>query len=169
MIVKDHGKKTKGYAQVIHKTFEVGIFFKGIDGVLEIVGGILLLAVRPEALSSLILFLTGHELSRHPHDIIAGHLARMARNLSVSTKLFGSFYLLSHGLVKVFLVLSLWRKRLWAYPTAIIFFIVFISYEVRRFSHSHSAGLAVLTVLDVLVVCLTWLEYRNVRDKKLKS
>lgn len=162
-------KKTRERDRVIHRTFEVSIFFKGVDGVLEIIGGILLLAVKPAAISGLVLFLTEHELSKHPRDIMARYLVHAAQNLSVSTKLFGSFYLLSHGLIKVVLVISLWKSRLWAYPAAIIFFIVFILYQLYRFSHSHSIWLICLSFFDALIIYLTWLEYRHIRGKSLSG
>jgi uncharacterized membrane protein len=34
--------------------FDIGIFFKGLDGVLEIVGGLLLFVVKPETIMGII-------------------------------------------------------------------------------------------------------------------
>ena len=66
-----NSKKTIGYSKALHKTFKVSIFFKGFDGVLEIIGGILLFVARPSAINRLLLLLTAHELSEDPKDIIA--------------------------------------------------------------------------------------------------
>jgi uncharacterized membrane protein len=38
--------------------FDIGIFFKGLDGVLEIVGGLLLFLVRPETVTGILTTLT---------------------------------------------------------------------------------------------------------------
>ncbi len=65
--------------------------------------------------------LTQHELSEDRSDIIASYLVRLAHDVSASTQVFGGVYLFSHGVIKVFLVESLLRGRLWAYPTAIVF------------------------------------------------
>jgi uncharacterized membrane protein len=131
--------------------------------VLEIVGGILWYLVSPSQINRLILFLTSHELSEDPGDVIANLLIKGARHLSVGTKLFGSFYLVSHGIIKVGIVISLWKRKLWAYPAAIVFFAVFILYQVYRYHYSRSIWLVFLTIFDVLIVILTWLEYRRIR------
>jgi len=69
-------------------------------------------------------------------------------------------YLLIHGLVKVFLVVMLLRRRLWAYPTAIAVFTAFGVYQVYQYSYSRSLFLLALTVLDVAVIVLTAWEWR---------
>jgi len=38
--------------------FDIGIFFKGLDGVLEIVGGLVLFVVRPETITGILTTLT---------------------------------------------------------------------------------------------------------------
>ena len=139
--------------------FEIRILFKGLDGVLEIVGGVLVFLIRPETIGRLIIVLTQHELSEDRHDIIASHLVRVAHQFSAGSQGFAGVYLLSHGAIKVFLVEALFRGRRWAYPTAIVFFMLFITYQMYRYSLQPSMGMVVLSVLDVIVIVLTWLEY----------
>ncbi len=146
-----------------HKAFEWGIFLKGIDGLLEVVGGIILFFLDPATLNRLILGLTQHELSQDPHDFVAAHLLNFAHNFSVDAQIFGAIYLLSHGFVKMFLVDSLWRKRLWSYPAAIIIFAVFAIYQIYRYTFTHSILLLALTVLDAAVIWLTWEEYERIK------
>ena len=45
-----------------------------------------------------------------PKDFIATHLLAAAQNFSVETKNFYAFYLLSHGIVKLLLVIGLLRN-----------------------------------------------------------
>jgi uncharacterized membrane protein len=151
--------------RVIHTAFRLGIIAKGIDGFLEIIGGGLLLFLRPETIGNLVFLLTEHELSTDPRDIIANYLLRSAGHLSESAKLFGSLYLLSHGIIKILLVSSLLKRKLWAYPAAIFFFIVFIVYQLYRYSFGHSPWLIVLSAFDAAVVVLTWEEYESLRRK----
>jgi uncharacterized membrane protein len=40
----------------------------------------------------------------------------VAQGFSVGTQNFDVFYLLSHGIVKLFLVAALLKNKLWAYP-----------------------------------------------------
>jgi len=147
--------------------FEVGIFFKGLDGVLEIVGGVLLFLVRPETIGRIVGALTQHELSEDPHDAIARGLVRAADQIAAGSRTFAGVYLLSHGLIKIFLVESLFRGRLWAYPTAIVFFVFFIAYQLYRYYLEPSLAMIVLSVLDLVVIALTWLEYG--RLKRVRS
>ena len=62
--------------------FDIGIFFKGLDGVLEIMGGLLLFVVKPQTVTGIITTLTQHELSEDPHDLIASQLVQLAQDYS---------------------------------------------------------------------------------------
>jgi len=145
---------------LIHQAFRFGILLKGLDAVLEMIGGVLLLIINPEMLNRLVMLLTFHELSEDPHDLIANFLINSAHDLSVSALIFGSLYLLSHGLIKIFLVVSLWREKLWAYPVAIFFFSLFIIYQIYRYLDTYSIWLIPLAVFDLIIVILTWLEFK---------
>lgn len=157
---------------LLDQAFVVGIALKGLDGVLEVVGGLLLLLVSPATISSLTRALTQHELSEDPHDFLATHLLNAAGGLTGSTVRFGAAYLLSHGVVKIVLVAALLRNRLWAYPWMIAFLLVFIGYQLYRITFSPSIGLIGLTVFDAVVTWLTWREYqkqRAVRRRALRA
>jgi uncharacterized membrane protein len=87
---------------LLDQTFEVAIILKGLDGVLEVLGGLLLLVVTPATINRIVAWLTEHELSQDPHDFIATHLLNTAHGLTKSAVLFGSLYLLSHGASRSF-------------------------------------------------------------------
>ncbi len=143
-----------------HRLFAAGVFIKGLDGVLETIGGVLFLFVDPNALSNLVISFTAHELSEDPDDWFATTLRRLVHNLSSDSQLFVSVYLVAHGLIKVLLAAGLLREKLWAYPAALWFLGIFISYQLYQFSHTHSLGLLTLSGFDVSVAALVWLEYR---------
>jgi uncharacterized membrane protein len=143
----------------LHRVFQLGIIVKGVDGALEVVGGLLLLFIHPSALNRVIRILTQHELSREPHDLIGVHLLR-ASDALLSNRHFAALYLLTHGATKVMLVVGLWMKARWAYPLTIIVFTAFSMYQMYRFSHTHSIAMLLLTVFDVGLIFLTWREWR---------
>jgi len=149
--------------RTVHVLFDISLIGKAVDGVLEIVGGVVLFFVNPAQLSWMVRILTQHELSEDPHDMIAGLLLRSVQHLSTGTQVFAALFLLWHGVVKVGLVLALLRKQLWAYPTAIVAFGVFLAYQVYRYLHTRSVGLLVLSFLDLFVIAVTWLEYERLR------
>ena len=66
-------------------------------------------------------------------------------------------------MIKVFLVVSLFLGRLWAYPTAIAIFALFIVYQMYRYYLDPSLAMVALTILDVIVIVLTWFEYRRLK------
>jgi uncharacterized membrane protein len=145
---------------LLHGTFRTGVAMKGLDGVLEMIGGILLWFVPPATLSSTLGMLCQHDLSRDPHDFIAVHLLHTSEKLAHSDPLFASIFLLSHGCVKAVLAVFLWFGEIWTYPLAIFAFSAFSVYQVYRYTHTHSIALLVLTAFDLAIVWLTWGEYR---------
>jgi uncharacterized membrane protein len=149
----------------LDQVFEVGIFLKGLDGLLEIAGGILLLLIKPGYLNHLATLLTQHELSEDPRDFVATHILHSAASLAAGSLLFAALYLLSHGTVKIVLVWEILHNRLWAYSGLIYLTIGFMIYQIYRFSYSHSVSLVLLTVFDAVIVYLTVVEYRKRRHR----
>ena len=145
----------------LDRVFDVSITLKGLDGVLEVIGGLLLLFLTPHRLNAIVAFLTQHELSEDPKDFLATHLLSYAHSYTASTALFLALYLLSHGIIKIILVVALLQQRLWAYPWAIVFLSVFIVYQIYRLALHLSPGLLALTLFDIFIVGLTVLEYRK--------
>jgi uncharacterized membrane protein len=149
--------------KMVHLLFDIGVVGKGVDGVLEIVGGLLLCLVSPSQIYSFVRMLTQHELSEDPRDLLAGYLMQAAGHLSVNTQIFAAVYLMWHGIIKVGLVIALLQKRFWAYPAAIVAFMIFLIYQLYRYTDTHAPWLLVVSVLDLFVIILTWLEYRRLR------
>lgn len=152
----------------LHRLFQVVVALKGIDGILESIGGVLLLLVSPMTLHWLVIVLTQHELAEEPDDWLVAHLRHAADGFSMETKHFASAYLIGHGILKVFLAANLLRERLWAFPVAVAVLAVFVVYQSLRFVRTHSALLLILTVVDIVVMALIWREYR-VRAVKTRS
>lgn len=149
---------------LLDTTFNVVLFLKGLDGLLELVGGILLIVVSPHTINQFAHRLTQHELSQDPHDFLAHHLLRLTSNLH-NTQTFGAAYLLTHGLVKLVIVIGLLRREHWAYYVAFVFLGGFVVYQVYRMTYAPSAGLGLLTVFDLVIIWLTWREYQRMRAK----
>ena len=147
----------------IHLIFEVNLFLKGAFAIFEIIGGILAYVIPQVFILGLVSTLTQHELAEDPRDLVANYLLHAAQHLSVGAQHFAALYLLSHGAIKLWLIVGLLRERLWYYPTAMVVFGLFIVYQLYRFSFTHSASLLFITALDVVVIALTWHEYGYLR------
>jgi uncharacterized membrane protein len=148
-------------------TFEIALVIKGLDGVLEIVGGVLLLVVSKAQLDSVVVALTQHELSEDPNDFIATHLLSAEGNLSGGSQVFAALYLLLHGIVKVVLVAAVLKDKLWAYPWMIAFLLAFIVYQGYLLVVAPTVGIAALTAFDIFMVWLTYREYGRRRGARV--
>ena len=146
----------------LDRLYRIGLWIKGIDGILEIVGGLVLLLVSQPQLGQVVTFLTQRELAEDPRDWIAGHLRDAVNQLSPNTKLFASMYLLIHGVVKLCLIVALLREWPWSYRPAIAVLLAFIGYQVYQLSLHFSLALLLVSVLDAAIVLLVWREYRQV-------
>ena len=155
----------KAHRDALDKTFDVALILKGLDGLLELVGGILLIVISPETINRLAHQLTQHELSQDPNDFIVHHLLRLTSNLH-NTQLFGAIYLLTHGLVKLVIVVGLFRREHWSYYVAFVFLGGFVVYQIYRMTYAPSIGLALLTVFDMFIIWLTWREFRRMRAQR---
>lgn len=147
----------------IHLAFEVSLFLKGAFAVAEIVTGIGVYFVTQQFVFKLVEHITREELLEDPRDLIANYLFQSAQHFSVNTRNFTVIYLLSHGVIKLWLIIGLKRAKLSYYPVAIAIFGLFIVYQLYRFSITHSLWLLFITAVDVLVIGLTWHEYRYLR------
>ncbi|WP_181578517.1 DUF2127 domain-containing protein [Arthrobacter sp. AQ5-05] len=143
------------------RLFWIGVIGKGLDGLAEVIGGLLLLFASPGTLNNLVLLLTREELSEDPTDFIATHLLHVASGLTDQGITFAAVYLLIHGAVKILLVTALLRKQFWAYPWMIAMLLAFIAFQGYELVVAPTGGLWALTIFDVAVTVLTWHEYRR--------
>jgi len=126
----------------------------------ETIGGLLVLFVTRELLDSFVLFLAAPELAEDSNDWVSNYLGSAIQRFTDDTKYFASIYLVIHGLIEIFLVAGLLRNKLWAYPLSLWFLGAFIIYQCYRFTHTHSIGLVLLTIFDLVVAFLIWREYQ---------
>lgn len=149
--------------QRIHQVFQISVILKGLHALIECLGGILFYFLSTNTILHWVNLLTLNELVEDPRDFVATHLLGAAQQLTGATQSFYAFYLLSHGLIKVLLVAGLLREKLLAYPLSLASLAAFIAYQLYRYSYTHSVGLLILTVFDVVVIVLVWHEWRVLR------
>ncbi len=145
------------------RLFRISVSLKGLDAALELVSGAALYIISPGFILRAVAFVTLDELAEDPRDLVANYALEFAKHLSVGTEHFTALYLLIHGVIKLLLVAALLRDMLWAYPIAIIVFFGFIAYQLYRFTFTHSVGLIGLSLFDLVVIVLIWLEYRALK------
>jgi uncharacterized membrane protein len=155
--------------KTLHRLFLISVWIKGGAGILETLAGIPFFFIPPEAIERLVVFLTAPELSEDPDDWIAITLTHTIKHFTADTALFAGAYLVIHGLIKIFLVASLLRRKLWAYPTSLWFLAAFIVYQCYRYTYTHSIWLVLLTIVDLIVAFLIWHEYQSRKQLYARS
>ncbi len=146
------------------KIFEGGIILKGIDGLLEFFGGLLLFFVTPEQLHSFIAFVTQKELLEDPHDVIANLLVHATQGFGNGSRTFAIIYLWIHAAIKIIAVVGILKNQLWAYPFSLITLGILTLYQFYSIFFVHaSVGMILLTIFDVLILGLIWREYGRVK------
>lgn len=148
---------------LLDKTYEIGIIIKGIDGVLELIGGVLVLALSARTITGITAFLTEDALRENPHNFIALRVQHTGHHLASGHTIFAAAFLLTHGLVKVILVTCLLLNKLWAYPWALVVLTLFLVYQLYLLVTAPTFGMAFLTVLDVIIIFLVYREWQKVR------
>lgn len=147
----------------LHLAFRIALWVKGAFALGELASGTMFFFVGHDSLVDWVTAVTHGEIAEDPNDLVANFLRHSAHHLSAGSEHFIGIYLAAHGIVKLALVAGLLRTMLWMYPVAIAVFAGFVAYQLYRYAGSHSAWLLVLTAIDLVVIALTWHEYRYLR------
>jgi uncharacterized membrane protein len=147
----------------LHKAFEISLLLKAVFALAEIAGGVIVYATTQRFWIHVVNMMTDGELAEDPQDLVANTLRRSVLHWSGSSLHFAAWYLFGHGVVKLWLIGGLLRRRLGYYPVAMVVFGLFAAYQLYRFTLGHAVSLLLVTVLDVLVIVLTWYEFRALR------
>jgi uncharacterized membrane protein len=149
-----------------HRLFQLGMIFKGVDGLIELVGGIALLAFGPTRLNHWVMNATQYELDENPHQFFAHFLSHHAHGFSPSGVHFAAFYLLFQGAVKLWLAEALLRERARVFPIAMALMSLFELYMIYRFALHPGTGVATLFVLNLIIIMLIWREWQQLKKRE---
>jgi uncharacterized membrane protein len=147
----------------IHAVFKASVLIKGVNALLECIGGIAVALARADEVAAWVARMAQTYLVEGTHGFVASHVIDWAQSVSIQTQHFIAFYLLSHGLIKLVIVVGLFKEQRWSYPLALVAFTGFIVYQLYRYSYTHGVGLLVLTAFDLFLIALVWHEYKLIR------
>jgi uncharacterized membrane protein len=156
-VIASRAPRTPAGRRALRRWFDVGVVFKGIEGLAEIVAGTWL-AFDPAVLHNAIFRLTAKEVLHDPDDRIANALRDFAEHMGTGRHSFAVAYLAAHGVVKVVLAGGLLANKRWAYPFAIVALLALAAYQLYRFTHTHAPLLPVSSAIDVAIAWLVWRE-----------
>jgi uncharacterized membrane protein len=152
------------------KLFRVAIALKGLDGLGQLVLGIVLIFLPPTLITGLANEVVTRDLLGDPSGTLSTHLQTAAHNFADgSSRTFAIGYLLLHAVIKLGLVAALLRKIMPLYPVAAVVLGAFVVYEVYRAISTHSIALPIFAALDVVIIILVVREYQQLRRERAES
>ncbi len=153
----------------LDNVFHISVFIKGIDGLLEVVGGLTLLFVPLASIKGLGA-ITVRELQQDNHAFIANAVIQLNSHITPNIALISALYLFAHGTIKLILATALFKDMYKLYPYAIALLTASIIYQTYRIGVDHSLVLTLLTLFDVFIVVMTYIEWERhpVRRSKLR-
>lgn len=151
---------------IYHVGFEIGILLKGVNGLLQMIGGVLMLFMSPARVREIMDRLARSGWAEEPTGSIVKIIIDLSQNFSIDLQNFFILYLLSHGIAKSFIVYALLKRKLWAYPLSMLLLIAFIIYQIYKYTVTPSVFLILLTLFDILMIGLTYIEYTRVKKRQ---
>lgn len=152
----------------IFELFRISVLLKGAISLVEVLSGIFILVTPRDFVLHLVTLLTHDEGTQAQHDFITTHLLQLAQQFTAATT-FVAIYLLSRGLVKVFLIWALLKNKLWAYPVSLVVLTLFLIYQTYQIITMHSVIVLGISIFDLFVIYFIWREYQIVRAHRAKS
>lgn len=142
----------------LDRIFDASLLLKGLFAFAELASGLALFWAGTGLILNIAQWATLEELSEDPSDLVATSLLQAASAFSIESKTFYALYLAAHGVVKLLIVAGLWRRVRLAFPVGAAALLLFVAYQLYRFSQTGSPGLLALSAFDLFIVALIWRE-----------
>lgn len=162
--MRNDKKIIKEERKLIHLGFEIGLILKVFNAVLEIIGGFLFL-FYPWVITKVVGFIIRGELSEDPRDVVVGIIIKWMDFSLSNIRILLGFYLLVIGIAKIGFVIALWKKKLNAYVVYEIILALFVGYQIYRYLIRHETFILIVTLIDVFVMVVVWLEYLRIKRR----
>ncbi|MGO3234265.1 MAG: DUF2127 domain-containing protein [Microbacterium sp.] len=146
--------------KLLDRVFDASIILKGINGALELFGGVALFFVSADQIRHLLNWVSAHALVAHPHSAMAQWIEHLADRMGADATAFAAWYLILHGVIKIVLVWALLRQKLWAYPWMLVALGLFIAYQCYELVVHFGWWMLALTIFDIFIVILTMREWQ---------
>ncbi len=159
--LKKEDDKRSMDVRMVHFVFRLTLVVKGVFALGETLAGFLLIYFTPPRVRELVHYILATDIGREYIHFWKEYLLDFGYAYTVGTQLFAIFYLVSHGAIKYIIVVLLWQERLWAYPLSVASLVGFIVYQLYRYQFTHSFMLILLTILDIVIIILTFVEFYN--------
>ena len=109
--------------KTVDKLFYIGMLIKAGAAIFEIGTGIFAIFLTTNEVLHVTQLLVEGKLAADPDNFLANYILDLGFSFTPGqTNLFLFLYLAGHGVVNMFLVISLLKKKMWAYPLSLVIF-----------------------------------------------
>ncbi len=143
----------------VYEFFLWSVLAKGAISLIEVISGLATFLIPPAYIVSGATWL----LSYLPLPPLQHALMTEVGNYTTGAVTFVAAYLISRGLIKAWLIWSLLKDRLWAYPASLLVLGGFVLYQCYQILTDHSIIVAGITIFDLIVMYFIWREWRIVK------
>jgi uncharacterized membrane protein len=150
--------------QEVYLLFKWSILLKGVISFAEIVVGVVVLFIPASFFTTFADTLTRGELTEEPTSFVANHILSSGHSLTAIGGAFIAIYLISRGAIKLGLIISLLKNKLWAYPWSLAVLSFFVVYQLYEITKTQSLAIIAITVFDFIVMYFIWKEYSIVKE-----
>jgi len=160
---------TKDNTDIYDLLFRVGMGWRILYGSLRLILGFILLRLIGTPLSEIFYKVMSHELIEDPTDLLVQTASPLLQHLSFTVTYFIAAYLIFWGVIDILLSINLLKHKVWVFPISIYLIVIFVIYEIYRFSYTHSLVLASIIIIDIVLVWLIRKEYNKLKSLFRKS
>lgn len=153
-------------AKFAHRFFILTILAKGSLGLVQLATSAAISMGLTDRLPRLAQSIIAAELAEDPNDFLAARIMQFVRTLPETDMTFYAYYFGAHGLLHVVVAAALLSGTIWAYPATIAVLSIFVLYQSLEWLAVGGTMLLVLSTIDLLVIFLTWLEWKDRRTAK---
>lgn len=150
--------ETQGEEHVVYAFFFWSVLLKLLISVIEVVSGISALFIPPLAVVQVATMILNHLPIPQLQNVLLQEVAAYTGG----TVAFVAFYLLSRGLIKVFLLVGVLKNLLWTYPASLAVLGGLVLYQCYQLYTSGSLIITFITLFDLVVMYFVYREWRIV-------
>jgi uncharacterized membrane protein len=157
---------SKKSIRVLQILFNISIVLKGVDGLIELIGGVLFAILEKEVILKLIIDFLSYDLFKIPNKTVLELATTVSHDLDTSIRNFIIAVLIGNGFIKIAFAIGLLLRKMFIFPISIIFLIGLLIYQIIQTFYTPSLYLIFFNLFDFAVIVVIWLQYIHLKKSK---
>jgi uncharacterized membrane protein len=152
------GKSRK--EKVFELLFSLSMILKGIDGIIELLGGIAFAAVNKEKMLQWFYdFLMNEKAFQISNETILKWVTAFSDALQTNVRVFITIILIGNGIIKIVMAIALLMRKYAAFPWSLFFLVLLFVYQIVQTIQSPSWFLYFFDAFDFAIILVIWKQY----------